>query len=204
MKKIFFECGNCRKLFWNCLKWLMIYLNSKWLRYVPLAHTGLDYFGPMLVKIERRQEKRWDAIFTCLNSRAIHMEIKRFRGRRVDVKVMYSDNGTNFQGAETELKKLFLSWMAINWRVSLLMKWKFNPLAEPHFGGVGERLIKTVKKSLYAEKCRKKKPCRRYWLKWIVNSRKLTYVSSDRRFGKYYSQSHFVGTAKYWMNNSPN
>jgi hypothetical protein len=68
----------------------------------------------MLVKIERWQEKRWDAIFTCLNSRAIHMEIKRFRGRRVDVKVMYSDNGTNFQGAETELKKLFLSWMAIN------------------------------------------------------------------------------------------
>jgi hypothetical protein len=68
-----------------------------------------------------RQAKRWGVIFTCLNSRAIHIEIpaslstdsaimaiRRFRGRRGDFKIMYSDNGTIFRGSETELKKALL------------------------------------------------------------------------------------------------
>jgi hypothetical protein len=60
-------------------------------------------------------------MFTCLNSRATHIElvsslstdsalmaIRRIRGRRGALKKMYFDNGTNFQGAETEVQKSLL------------------------------------------------------------------------------------------------
>jgi hypothetical protein len=112
VKKIFYECGYCRKL--KAVPKLPQMADLPEFRmsaYVPpFAHTSLDFFRPMLVKIGRRQEKRFGAIFTCLNSRAIHIElaaslstdsaIMAIRGRRGDVKVMYSDN---LRGAEAEL-----------------------------------------------------------------------------------------------------
>ncbi|XP_076661126.1 uncharacterized protein LOC143365004, partial [Halictus rubicundus] len=83
----------------------------------PFCHCGVDYFGPMLVKIGRRREKRWGVLFTCLTTRAIHLElahslstsstimaIKRLAARRGSPLVMYRDNGTNFKGASKELR----------------------------------------------------------------------------------------------------
>jgi len=37
--------------------------------------TGLDYFEPLLVSIGRLTEKRWVALFTCLTTRAVHLEM---------------------------------------------------------------------------------------------------------------------------------
>ena len=69
----------------------------------------LDYFGALNVKKGRAVVKRWGALFTCLNSRAVHLELasslesddfiivlRRFINRRGPPKFMYSDNGTNF------------------------------------------------------------------------------------------------------------
>ncbi len=84
----------------------------------PLTYTGVDYFGPFLIKRGRSLMKRYGVLFTCLTVRAIHIEvansldtsscinaIRRFICRRGQVSTIRSDNGTNFIGAERE--KLF-------------------------------------------------------------------------------------------------
>jgi hypothetical protein len=57
----------------------------------------------------------------------------------VNDKDMYSDNGTNLRGAETELKKALLELdddRLTREFADVNIKWKFNPPAAPHFGGV--------------------------------------------------------------------
>ncbi|XP_062539146.1 uncharacterized protein LOC134207439 [Armigeres subalbatus] len=84
----------------------------------PFTHTGLDYFGPVLVKQGRGTVKRWIALFTCLSIRAVHLEvvhslstqscvmaIRRFIARRGSPATFCSDNGTNFVGASNMLKE---------------------------------------------------------------------------------------------------
>ena len=41
----------------------------------PFAHTGLDYFRPIYIKYSGETRKRWVCLFTCLVTRAIHLEV---------------------------------------------------------------------------------------------------------------------------------
>ena len=47
----------------------------------PFYNTGIYYFGPILTKQSRRtrskteKTKRWGALFTCINTRAVHLEL---------------------------------------------------------------------------------------------------------------------------------
>ena len=128
--------------------------------------TGIDYMGPFAVKVLRSNLKRYVAVFTCLASRAIHLEVsygldtssflmafRRFTGRRGKPKAVYSDNGTNFIGADRELKSALKEWNQSVIHHSLLQQhidWHFNPPGASHQGGVWERVIRTVRKVLYA------------------------------------------------------
>ena len=38
-------------------------------------HTGVDFFGPIQFKVLRSKAKRWGCLFTCLVTRAIHIEV---------------------------------------------------------------------------------------------------------------------------------
>lgn len=131
----------------------------------PFTYTGMDVFGPFHVKEGRKEVKRWGLIFTCLSSRAIHLEtlnemdtdsfingLRRFTCRRGKVRQLYSDQGSNFIGAKNEFQ---LNEDAIK---SFLLKndcdlvsFKFNVPSASHMGGVWERqicMVRTVLVSL--------------------------------------------------------
>ena len=130
----------------------------------PFSRVGVDYFGPFEVKLRRSHVKRYGVIFTCLTSRAVHLEVansldtdsyinalRRFIARRGQVKKIRSDNGTNFVGAERELKQSLQQWNLSQIQSAMLQKnidWQFNPPAGSHHGGVWERIIRTIRKAM--------------------------------------------------------
>ncbi|MGH0117086.1 UNVERIFIED_CONTAM: hypothetical protein FKN15_030931 [Acipenser sinensis] len=132
----------------------------------PFTNTGVDYFGPFEVRRGRSVVKRYGVIFTCMAIRAVHIEVassldtdsfinalRRFIARRGQVSLLRSDNGTNFIGAERELREAIKGWNCSKIKNTLLqngIKWMFNPPTGSHHGGVWERLIRSVRKILNA------------------------------------------------------
>lgn len=126
----------------------------------PFSYVGLDYFGPLLVKQGRTNVKRWIALFTCLTVRAVHLEVvnslttsscvsavRRFIGRRGAPIEFYSDNGTNFQGAERLLREQIEQELSSTF-TSARTKWFFIPPGAPHMGGAWERMVQSVKAAM--------------------------------------------------------
>ena len=124
----------------------------------PFTHCGIDFFGPFLVKEGRKELKQYETLFTCLSSRAIHIEaakslstdcfimcFRRFISRRRSVRLIRSDNRTNFVGASAELTKIFteMNHKKINQFMQddggEWMSWKRNPPAASNMGFVWER-----------------------------------------------------------------
>lgn len=120
VRRIVGKCVTCRKQRGRVVEQKMADLSSDRLKSdePPFTRRGMDYFGPFEVKRCRRVLKRYGVIFTCLASRAVHIEkadsldtdsyidaIRRFIARRGNVKEMRSDNGTNLVGKKNELRK---------------------------------------------------------------------------------------------------
>ncbi|KFD48209.1 hypothetical protein M513_10923 [Trichuris suis] len=118
----------------------------------PFSCVGIDYFGPVNDTIRRSQEKRHGCLFTCLSTRAVHIEIaftlntdsflmafRRFMDRRGTPSVVYSEIGTNLVAAEKELRKCLESWDQLKVHENVVrhgIQWHFSPPSAPHFGGV--------------------------------------------------------------------
>ena len=127
----------------------------------PFSYVGVDYFGPFNVKFRRGTAKRYGCLFTCLVTRAVHVEIAhsldsdgfimalhRFIARRGKPVKIVSDNGTNFVGAEKELSDEVKTINSKRLQDEMLMEaieWQFIPPHAPHMGGVWERIVKSVK-----------------------------------------------------------
>ena len=111
--------------------------------------------------------KRYGVLFTCLSSRAIHLEVSnslttdsflnsycRFVGRRGPVRQLRSDQGTNFIGAMNELQQPFTELNHERIREELLsnncnwVEFKLNVPHASHMGGVYERRIRSVRNVL--------------------------------------------------------
>ena len=167
----------------------------------PFTFSGDDVFGPFTIKDGRKRPKRYGLLFTCCSSRAIHLEsihtmetssfiqgLRRLISRRGNVRILRSDRGTNFVGANNELQALF-NQMDHD-RIRLFMQtnggdwliWKFNPPKSSHMGGVWERQIRSVRSILtnlmdHHGDCVDDESFRTFLCEaeCIVNSRPLTY-----------------------------
>ena len=164
------------------------------------CRVGVDYFGPFYVKVGRKQHKRFCALFTCLATHAIHIEVcdsldtssfinalRRFQARRGQVTFIRSDNGTNFVGAERELREEFSKLCESKVHDFLLQRgveWQFNPPGASAQGGVWERQIRSIRKVLNAvlreqsltDESLQTLLCE---VEAVLNSKPLTTVSSD-------------------------
>ncbi|XP_055599282.1 uncharacterized protein LOC129748642 [Uranotaenia lowii] len=127
----------------------------------PFTYVGVDYFGPLQVKVGRSNVKRWIALFTCLTVRAVHLEavysltteacvmaIRRFIGRRGAPVEFHSDNGTNFQGAERLLREQINAGLEHTF-TNTNTCWHFIPPAAPHMGGAWERMVRSIKTAMF-------------------------------------------------------
>ncbi|XP_021953145.2 uncharacterized protein LOC110849976 [Folsomia candida] len=149
----------------------------------PFQKTGVDYAGPFLIKpIQPRSTttiKAYLALFICCCTRAVHLEIVsslstdaflaalwRFVSRRGLPSDMYSDCGTNFVGADRELKEMLTLVLSAKHNQTIAdqistrgILWHFSVPASLHFGGLWEAGVKSVK----------------FHLKRVIGSQRLTF-----------------------------
>eukprot|EP00057_Strongylocentrotus_purpuratus_P004640 XP_003729152.1 PREDICTED: uncharacterized protein LOC100889568 [Strongylocentrotus purpuratus] len=132
----------------------------------PFHFTSCDYFGPYHVKVSRNKKaKHYGVIFTCLNTRAVHLELavdcstqeflqvlRRFFAIRGHPKVIMSDNGTQFVGAKRELREMVKGWDDVQLRdfcAEIGVEWQFTTPLAPHQNGCAEALVKSCKFALH-------------------------------------------------------
>lgn len=136
----------------------------------PFYTTGVDYCDPFLLKDRKGRgckiTKGYVSLFICFVTRAIHLQLvsdltkdafiaalHRFIARRGKASRIYSDNGTNFVRASSELKPLgeFLKQNSDNLTHDIENEgnaWSFIPAHFPHFGGLWEAGVKSTKDHL--------------------------------------------------------
>ncbi|CAG7828395.1 unnamed protein product, partial [Allacma fusca] len=169
----------------------------------------------MIVTTGRSHVKRYGVIFTCLSVRAVHLElskdlstdatlnaVRRFIARRGPVQRLFSDNGTNFRGADNEIQKAVkvLDDSGVMEKLTARgIDWRFIPPGSPHMGGCWERLVKSVKVALAAtlhEQFPQEDVL--YTLlteaEYLINNRPLTHVSVDPDDPESLTPNHFLGT----------
>ena len=132
----------------------------------PFYNTGIDYFGPFIIKQGRSLVKRYGCVFTCLTMRAVHIEIansltadsfinalRQFTARRGKPNCIFSDNGTNFVGVARILRESLeeLNKSRIDcYCCQQNIKWVFMPPSASHMGGAWERMIRSIHEILNA------------------------------------------------------
>ena len=138
----------------------------------PFTNVGLNVFGTSKLNFgkatcSRSAEKKvWVVLFTCLSSRAVHLELIdsldtstfknalcRFLGIRGKGSLFRSDNGKNFVGSRNQDKALNQeATIDIDdiraYLNSVDSDWIFNSAHASHFGGVWERKICSVRRVL--------------------------------------------------------
>ena len=190
----------------------------------PFTNTGIDYFGPLTVKqgICKRSKdgtsKRYGAVFTCLSTRAIHIELvgnlstdnfilalRPFTSRRGHPKNIFSDKGTNFAGSQRELAKSLRSLDQNRIEAELTLqkiKWNFCPPVSPWMNGAMEAIVKMTKKHLNTitrNDLFNEETLHTYLteIESIINGRPLTPLSDDINDFEPLTPNHFLTGTGY-------
>ncbi|UYV81095.1 hypothetical protein LAZ67_19002780 [Cordylochernes scorpioides] len=190
IRSVVSQCAKCRRFSSKPVKTTPIHLPLDRVRDATAFEIlGVDLAGPLYLK---NKTKAWIVLFTCAVFRAIHLELvtslsteafiqalRRFIARRGRPTVIYSDNGTNFVGANNALK-------ALNWKKIVLdqnlhkISWKFIPPTAAWWGVYYEEMS-TILCDAEA----------------TINSRPLTYIHEDFDSLIPLSPSMFLHDSKY-------
>jgi transposase InsO family protein len=92
------------------------------------------------------------ALTESLSTDDFLLVFRRFRGIYTKLTTVYSDNGTNFVGAENEINS-FIQELPKSGAFQQFLKvkiidWRFQPRRAPHFGGAHESLVRSTKRTL--------------------------------------------------------
>lgn len=178
----------------------------------PFSYVGVDYAGPIVCykathttdrrrKLQHKEKDRklYVLLFTCMQIRAVHFEVvdsqaveplnlavRRFMARKGKPKSFYSDNAKSFRKAAKEIEVLQEFHTATGVRMSLQaegIKWHFMPDRAPWWGGLHERMVKTMKAVLRItlQGCYSEDEIRTFVAEAeaLVNSRPLARVKED-------------------------
>lgn len=169
-------CTTCRRMAAETAEQMMGNLPADRVRPArPFYKTGVDFAGPFDVRMGPGRprlrsdksistQKGYVAVFVCLVTRAVHLEavmsmtseafiaaFKRFVARRGHCAYMYSDNGTNFVGADRLMQEAIVTWRDQNTLDFVQAKgtvWRFITPAAPFQGGIWEAAVKSMKHHL--------------------------------------------------------
>ncbi|GFW19545.1 hypothetical protein TNCV_1604371 [Trichonephila clavipes] len=185
----------------------------------PFFSCGIDYAGPVLIKCNKgrgtKSTKGYIALFVCLATKAVHIEavgdlttdsfiaaLRRFSARRGAPRHIYSDNFVGARRKLDEIRKLWLS-LPTNEAISYYLSkssidWHFIPPSSPHFGGIWESGIRSVKfhlKRVLGETILTFEELTTLLtqIEGLLNSRPLSYVNdSDIECISTLTPSHFL------------
>lgn len=172
VKKCYRSCITCARFAKNTVSQLMGQIPKCRLTPTkPFKITGVDYAGPIMMRFSpgrgSKAYKGYICLFVCMVSRAIHLEavsdltskgflaaFRRFTSRRGHCQDLFSDNGTNFVGADKLLREMFdkaksslpdeIAQMLANEGTT----WHFIPPHAPNFGGLWEAGVRSTKTHL--------------------------------------------------------
>jgi len=188
----------------------------------PFLSVGIDFAGPFTIRRGYTRKptliKCYVVVFVCLFTKCVHLDLcsslstedflatlRRFISRRGTPTTIFSDNGTNFQGAREhirELQKMMESPETLqaisHFATSNDISWQHIPPRTPHFGGLWEAAVKSMK--LLLRKNVAPHPLRYdelYTLvteaEAILNSRPLLPLQTDDiTDGSYLTPGHFL------------
>ena len=199
VRSVIKDCITCKKINQFAYKYpVTTDLNPDRVNFsVPYKNVGIDFTGSIQIKLGGILQKMYILIFTCLNVRAIHLELLpdmscesflmafcRFSNRYGCPQCVYSDNASTFLQAlgilaESSSDNPFLEHLV---RHGILHR--KIPLYAAWVGAIYERQMRTLKNSLHKIIGRKQM----HYFSFLtilsdiqenINNRPITYVTSE-------------------------
>ena len=164
VKRVIFNCFVCKRINNNHFRYPKpADLPSDRVNLVkPFEYTGIDFSGHIFVKFGNEVLKTYLLLFTCLNVRAIHLELVpsmsckhflqafiRFTNLYHIPKCIYSDNASTFIQAAVFLGKSSSGSIFDEYLVKNQIKHIRIPVRSAWVGATWERMIRSVKSCLY-------------------------------------------------------
>ncbi|XP_026740536.1 uncharacterized protein LOC113502962 isoform X1 [Trichoplusia ni] len=188
----------------------------------PFQNVGVDYTGHVFIKANKgrgiKTTKGYVAVFICMATKAVHLELvsdltassfiaalRRMIARRGLPSNIYSDQGTNFIGANKVLQeeyKEILSTFDQEFQTEILtmgIEWHFNAPSWPSAGGLWEAAVKSLKYHLKRVVGEQKLTFEEfstllYQLEACMNSRPLCPLTEDSADLNYLTPAHFLSS----------